>query len=459
MPDRTTQLEQSSIGRMLFVFALPAIIATSATSLYNIIDRIFIGNSVGAMGLAAMTIALPVMNLATAFGTLVGAGAAALTSIRLGERQHDKATLILGNALLLNIIISIAFTIVALIFLDPILLLFGADQATLPYARSFLQIILAGNIFTHILFGLNSIMRASGYPFKAMFSILITVACNLILAPIFIFVLKWGMRGAATATIISQFVGMCWVLAHFSRSQSRIHFQKQHIRLNLRTALAMFAIGLSPFIIHVCASLINIFINRQLDKYGYFAIATYGIIAALQSLVVTMVLGLTHGMQPIVGFNYGARHNDRVMKTYRLTLLWATVICATFFLAIECFPQQIARAFTDDPQIIAASVAALRISCAAMLVVGFQIVTSTFFQAINKAGISILLSLLRQIIFLLPFLWFLPQLLSIKGVWGSMPAADFCAAAVTAVVMAFAARKIMRQPCSSKTEISSKSTH
>ncbi len=452
MTDRATQLEQSSIGRMLFVFALPAIIATSATSVYNIIDRIFIGHAVGELGLAGMTIALPVMNLATAFGTLVGAGAAALTSIRLGERENEKATLILGNALLLNIIISIAFTVIMLLFLDPILLMFGANEVTLPYARSFLQIILAGNLFTHILFGLNSIMRASGYPFKAMFSILITVACNLILAPIFIFAFEWGMRGAATATVISQFVGMCWVLAHFSQSKSRIHFQKQFIRIHLRTALAIFAIGLSPFIIHVCASLINVFINRQLDQYGNFAIATYGIIAALQSLVVTMVLGLTHGMQPIVGFNYGARHNDRVMKTYRLTLLWATIICATFFLAIECFPQQIAHAFTDDTQMISAAVSALRISCAAMLVVGFQIVTSTFFQAINKAVVSIFLSLLRQLIFLLPFLWFLPRMLSINGVWWSMPAADFCAAAVTAVVMAFATRKLVRQSYPSKTE-------
>ena len=459
MADRTTQLEQSNIGRMLFVFALPAIIATSATSVYNIIDRIFIGHAVGELGLAGMTIALPVMNLATAFGTLVGSGAAALTSIRLGERENEKATLILGNALLLNIIISIAFTIIMLLFLDPILLMFGANVHTLPYARAFLQIILAGNLFTHILFGLNSIMRASGYPFKAMFSILITVACNLILAPLFIFAFGWGMRGAATATVISQFVGMCWVLAHFSQSKSRIHFQKQHIRLNLRTAMSMFAIGLSPFIIHVCASLINVFINRQLEQYGNFAIATYGIIAVLQSLVVTMVLGLTHGMQPIVGFNYGARHNDRVMKTYRLTLLWATIICATFFLAIECFPQQIVHAFTDDAQMINAAVSALRISCAAMLVVGFQIVTSTFFQAINKAAVSIFLSLLRQLIFLLPFLWWLPRLFAINGVWGAMPAADLCAAAVTAVVMAFATRKLVRQSYPNKIENSSKSTY
>ena len=451
MPDRTTQLEKSNIGRMLFVFALPAIVATTATSCYNIIDRMFIGNAVGPMGLAGLGITLPVMNLATAFGTLVGAGAAALVSIRMGEKQNEKAAQILGHALLLNIIISLAFTVVALIFLDPILRLFGADDLTLPYARAFLQIILAGNIFTHILFGLNSIMRASGYPVKAMLSILITVACNLILAPIFIFAFHWGIRGAATATVISQFVGMCWVLAHFFRKKSRIHFEKKCIRLNASTVWSIFAIGLSPFFIHVCTSIVTIFINRSLSTYGdNLSIAAYGIIAAIQSLIITMVLGLTHGMQPIVGYNYGAGHIDRVMKTYRLTVICATAICAAGFVVLECFPTQIARAFTDDPKVIAGTAWAMRISCAAMLVVGFQVVTSNFFQAINKAGISIFLALTRQIIFLLPFIWILPKTLSLSGVWLSMPVADVCAVVVTAAVMLYGSKKLMRTPNANK---------
>ena len=442
MDDRTQQLENGRIGPLLLTFARPAIIATAATSCYNIIDRMFIGNGVGTNALAGLGITLPVMNLSTALGTLVGAGAAALVSLRIGERRREEATRILCNALLLNIIISIAFTILMLAFLDPILLLFGADRDTLPYAREFLRIILIGNVVTHIFFGLNSVMRASGYPIKAMISVLITVFCNLILAPLFIFAFHWGIRGAALATVLSQLVGACWVIAHFCRKRSYIHFEKQEMRLHLRLAGEMFAIGLAPFFIHVCASVVTILMNWQLKTHGGTpAIASYGIVAAINSLVISMILGLTHGMQPIVGFNYGAGHRDRALQTYRLTVLCATILCALCFAAVELAPTSIASAFTDDPVLTAGTTVALRLCCAMMLTLGFQVVTSNFFQSIGKARIAIFLSLSRQIIFLLPFLWLLPPAFGVMGAWYATPAADLCACAVTAVILFVFMRK------------------
>ncbi len=436
MDDRTWQLEHGNIGKLLFTFALPAIIATTATSCYNVIDRMFIGNGVGAIALAGLGLTLPIMNLATAFGTLVGAGSGALVSIRIGEKRRADATQILCNALLLNIVISILFTIAVLTFLNPILILFGADNETLPYARDFLQIILLGNIFTHILFGLNSIMRASGYPVKAMLSVLITVVCNVILAPIFIFALHWGIRGAATATVISQFIGMCWVLAHFCRKKSYIHFEKSGMHIDLKMVRDVFAIGLSPFCIHVCTSLVTIFMNWRLKEYGgNVAIASYGIIASIQSLVITMVLGMTHGMQPIVGFNHGAKHPDRVQKTYWLTVIYATVACVLSFAAIFLFPKAITRAFTNDPDLVDVTSYAMKLCSLMMGVTGFQVVTSNFFQSIGRAKISIFLSLLRQIIFLIPSILILPLWGNLNGVWLAIPTADFFAFIVTAIVL------------------------
>ena len=436
MDKRAEELEHGDIGKLLFTYALPAIIATTASSLYNVIDRIFIGQGVGAIALAGLGLTMPVMNLATAFGTLVGAGSAALVSIRIGEGRREDATQILCNALILNIIISLLFSVIVLSFLDPILILFGADAYTLPYAKSFLQIILLGNIFTHILFGLNSIMRASGYPVKAMLSVLITVVCNVILAPFFIFMLGWGIQGAATATVISQFIGMSWVLAHFLSEESIIHFEKAQMRLEWKLIGDVFAIGLSPFFIHICTSLVAVIMNWQLIKYGgHIAIASFGIIGSIQALVVTAILGMTHGMQPIVGYNYGARQYDRAVRAYKLTVYCATAVCAIGFLAVMFIPELITRAFTSETDVIALTAPAMRFCCVMMPLVGFQVVTSNFFQSINMAKISIFLSLSRQIIFLIPCIALLPLAFGLQGAWCAMPAADLLAAGVTAAIL------------------------
>lgn len=446
MQKNTVELEHGDIGKLLLSYALPAIIATTASSLYNVIDRVFIGQGVGPLAIAGLAITFPIMNLATAFGTLVGAGAASMVSIRMGQNRRFDATRILGNALILNILIGILFSAVFLVFLDDILLLFGASNETLPYARDFMQIILCGNVITHIFFGLNSVMRASGYPLKAMISILLTVVCNVIIAPLFIFHFQWGISGAAWATVISQTIGMIWVLAHFVSKESYIHFQPAGFHLRGRIIRDIFAIGLSPFLIHACACFVAMLVNWQLKSYGGdMAIAAFGITNSILSLMVMIILGLTQGMQPIAGFNYGARQMDRVIKTLKLTVFWATGICVVGFMAIMIAPDYIARAFTKDKELIDLTAVSMRICAAFLPVIGFQVVTSNFFQSIGKAGVAIFLSLSRQIIFLIPFLLILPLFFQLNGVWMATPAADLFATGITACILVLSYKKLIKR--------------
>lgn len=444
MRTRVPNLENGSIGSLLLAYALPAIIATTASSLYNVIDRIFIGQGVGPLAIAGLAITFPLMNLSTAFGTLVGSGASAMVSIRLGEQKHEDATRFLCHALILNIIIGLLFAASVLIFLDPILYAFGASKDTIFYAREFMQIILLGNINTHILFGLNSIMRSSGYPVKAMVSVLLTVVCNLILAPIFIFVLHWGIRGAAFATVISQTIGMIWVLAHFCSVNSSVHFEKRFFGIKKRILGNIFSIGMSPFSVHVCSCLVAVLMNQQLKRYGGdVSIAAFGIINSILSLIAMIILGLTQGMQPIVGFNFGAKNRQRVFKTLQYTVNAASVVCLLGFAVIMIFPQYIARAFSTDVSLNLLTANAMR-KCAIMLpLIGMQMVCSFFFQSIGMARISIFLSLSRQIIFLIPFLIILPMFFDINGIWFATPCSDFCAALVTVAMFKAKEKRIL----------------
>lgn len=436
MNENAKYLEKENIGQLLLNYSLPAIIATTAGSLYNIIDRIFIGQGVGPYAISGLAITFPIMNLAIAFGTLVGAGAAAIVSIRMGEQRYPDATRTLGNATILNLIIGLLFSIVALIFLDPILIWFGASEHTISYAREFMQVILAGNIVSHMFFGLNNIMRASGYPTKAMISILLTVTINVILAPIFIFWFHWGIRGAALATVLSQVIGMIWVLAHFNSPKSIIHFQKASFKLKKRIVNDIFAIGLSPFLIHICAAFVAVIMNWQLTKYGGdLAIGAFGIINSIAGLIVMVIFGFTQGMQPIVGYNYGAKQMDRVFLTLKLTIFWATGISIIGFLLTLLLPEALSKAFTNDPTLLSITSIGMRLYMLAFPVVGFQIVTSNFFQSIGKAKIAIFLSLSRQLLFLIPFIVYLPTQFNLTGVWIAQPAADIFASLVTGGIL------------------------
>lgn len=437
-------LGEAPIGKLLVEYSIPAIIGMTLTSLYNIIDSIFIGHGVGALAISGLAITFPLMNLLVAFCTLVGVGGATLSSIRLGQKDKKGAEDILGNVAILCVINAIFYGGLAFIFLEPILFFFGASETTLPYARDFMQVILLGSPISYVMIGLNNIMRATGYPKKAMLSSMLTVGCNIILAPIFIFVLNWGIRGAALATICSQFIGMLWVLYHFYSPKTYIRFQRHSMRLKQHIIANIFAIGMSPFVMNVCACCIVIFINNRLLNYGGdMAIGAFGILNRIQMLFVMIVMGITMGMQPITGYNYGAQHFDRVKRTLKLGITAGCIITTLGFIIGELFPGVFVGMFTDNHELTDEATLALRIGILSFPVVGAQIVITQFFQSIGKARISIFLSLSRQLLFLLPGLAFLPPFYGVEGVWFSMPLSDALAFAVAALMLAYHYKKKM----------------
>lgn len=430
----TEDLGVKSVGKLLAQYSVPAIIASVATSLYNIIDSIFIGRGVGPMAIAGLAITFPLMNLVAAFCMLIAAGGATIVSIFLGQKNYSRATDVVNNVFTLCLIHAFLFGGLTLIFLDPILLFFGATEATISYAREFMQVILCGTPILYVFIGLNNLMRATGYPRKAMISALISVFVNLILAPIFIFVLDWGIRGAALATVCGQFSAFVWVLSHFLSKKSSIHFQRGNKWLSWTIIKRIYAIGLSPFLMNVCACVVVIFINRALLDYGgddgNLAVGAYGIINRTTMFFVMVVFGVTQGMQPILGYNMGAGHFDRVKRTLRTGIWIGVAITMVGWIVSEGFPDTISRMFTSDDLLVKISREGFRIYFIFYPVVGCQIVIQNFFQSVGRPQLSIFLSLTRQLLFLLPFLIFLPRWWGIEGVWASMAASDFLAFAV-----------------------------
>lgn len=421
-------LGSKSIGKLLLQYSIPAIIGMTLTSLYNIIDSIFIGHGVGAMAISGLAITFPFMNLVMAFCTLVAGGGATISSIRLGERNLGGATSVLGNTFMLCIINALFFGTISLIFLDDILLFFGASKATLPYARDFMQVILIGTPISYLMIGLNNVMRATGYPKKAMMTSMVTVIANVILAPIFIFHFHWGIRGAATATVLSQFIGMVWVLSHFINQKSYVHLRHDFWKMSIRIVSQIFSIGMAPFLMNLCTCTIVIVINVSLQKHGGdMAIGAYGIINRLMTLFVMTVMGLTMGLQPIIGYNYGAKKMQRVKQALRLGIICGVTITSSGFLICELFPHAVSAMFTDSNELINMAASGLRITIMLFPFVGCQIVISNFFQSIGKVKVSIFLSLSRQLVYLLPFLVILPHKYGVSGVWASMPMSDFFA--------------------------------
>ncbi len=433
------------IGKLLLQYSIPAIIAMTITSLYNIIDSIFIGHGVGAMGIAGLAITFPLMNLVVAFCTVVSAGGSTISSIRLGQKDIDGANEVLGNTLMFCLVNALVFGTISFVFLDDILLFFGASNDTLPYARDFMQVILLGTPITYTMIGLNNIMRATGYPRKAMLTSMVTVVCNIILAPIFIFQFGWGIRGAATATVISQFIGMVWVLSHFFQPTSIVRLQRGFWRIKKRIIVSILSIGMSPFLMNVCACAIVIIVNNSLQEYGGdMAIGAYGIINRLLTLYVMIVLGLTMGMQPIVGYNFGAQKHDRVKATLRLGIITGVCITSTGFIICELFPHAVSAIFTGDGTLIDLAARGVRICVAIFPLVGAQIVISNFFQSIGKAKISIFLSLTRQLLYLLPGLLIFPHYLGLDGIWACMPVSDFFAFITAVVALWLYVKKLKR---------------
>lgn len=430
------------IGKLLTQYAIPAIIAMTASSLYNMADSIFIGQGVGPLAISGLALTFPLMNLAAAFGSLVGVGASTLVSVKLGQKDFEGANKVLGNVLVLNILIGIAFTIAFILLLDPVLYFFGASENTIGYARDYMQVILLGNVVTHLYLGLNAVLRSSGFPKLAMYATLSSVVINCILNPIFIFGFDWGIKGSAWATVISQVISLGGQLIHFSNPKQLLHFKKGIYKLKAEVVKGILYIGMSPFLMNLCSCLIVILMNRGLKEYGGdMAIGAYGIVNRIVFLFIMIIMGFNQGMQPIAGYNFGAKHYNRVTEVTKVTMFWAIGVASLGFLLCQLFPSVIVRMFTTDQELIDAAVFGLHIVFGVFPIVGFQMVATNFFLSIGMSKKAIFLSLTRQMLFLIPCLLILPRFWGTWGVWISIPIADTTATIVTAIVLANQFRK------------------
>lgn len=442
----TLELGTKPVGKLLAQYALPAIVAMTASSLYNMIDSIFIGQGVGPLAISGLAITFPLQNLMAAFGAGVGVGAATCISVKLGQRDYNTAQHIFGNNFSLNLVIGVTFSIITLLFLNPILRFFGASDNTLPYAREYMLVILTGNVITQLFFGMNAVLRAASKPRHAMVATIATVVLNVILAPIFIWPMHMGIQGAALATVISQAVVLAWQLKLFCNKNELLHFKRGTYRFNATIVKNILGIGMSPFAMNVCACVVVIFINTGLAKYGGdMAVGAYGIANKVAFTFIMINMGLNQGMLPIAGYNYGAQNFTRLLRVLRIAVITGVLITTTGFVIAHVIPYQCARLFTTDQTLINISIRAIQINMLAFPLVGFQMVITGFFQSIGKAKISMFLSLSRQMLFLLPLLIVLPPILGVDGIWCSLPTADTISAILAGVMMVIYMRKFKKQ--------------
>lgn len=432
------ELGTKSIGSLLKQYAVPGIIAMTATSLYNMVDSIYIGHlpEVGAYALSALGICNPIMNLGAAIGTLVGVGASTVISILLGQKNYRNAQKVLSNEITLNLILGSIFTLLVLLWEEPILYFFGASEVTMPFAKQYLTVIIAGGVVSHMYFGLNSLIRASGSPKTAMGLTLFTVITNAVLDPIFIFALRMGVQGAAVATVLAQFLALSFTFWYFSRKDRLVHFGDRILEIDWKIAKTSLAIGLGPFLMNSAACIVNLFINQQLRRYGGdLAIGAYGVANRISFFFLMIVFGFNQGMQPIAGYNYGARQYSRVRKVYLLTAAWATAVCVFGFVISELFPRAAVSIFTEDPTLLDHGARGLRIMNLAFVLVGMQMVSTNFFQCLGMVNRSIFLSLTRQLLFLVPLIYLLPRWFEVRGVWYSFAISDFLAFLITGIMI------------------------
>lgn len=434
--EATLALGTQPVGRLLWQYALPGVIAMTASSLYNMVDSIFIGHGVGSMALAALGISFPLMNIGAAFGAAVGVGGATLMSLRLGQRQYEKANHVLGNMVALNIIMGLLVGIVSIIFLDPILTFFGASEQTLPHAHDYMFILLVGNVITHLYLGLNAALRSASKPRAAMIATIVTVALNTILDPIFIWPLHMGIKGAAIATVLAQLIVLCWQLWQFSRQKELLHLEWRFLRPARAIVKDIVSIGISPFSMQLTGCVVAIFMNNALMTYGGdLAVGAYSIANRLGFIFFMVIMGICQGFQPIAGYNYGARNMDRVKSVLRLTISASVIAMTVGWVVGELLPGPCTRLFTDDEGLIAISIRGIRINMLVFPVIGYQAVVTNFFQTIGKVRISIFMSLSRQLLFLLPMLMLFSSMWGLDGVWASLPASDFLAFVVAVIIM------------------------
>lgn len=441
-------LAEKPVGALLMQYAIPAIVAMAASSVYNIIDGIFIGQGVGPEAIMGLALTGPMMSLTAAFGAMVGVGAATLMSVKLGQKDYTTAQKILGNLVIMNLTLGIVLGAIFLCFINPILRFFGASDVTLPYAREFMSIILVGNVVTHMYLGLNAMLRSTNRPQKAMYATFGTVILNCVLAPIFIFVLNWGIRGAATATILAQLMMLMWQLRLFSNKSDLIHLSRKNIKLDLRLVRESLLVGLPQFLINLCACLVAAMMTRSLTTYGGdVAVGSFGICNRLILFIVMVVIGLNQGMQPIAGYNFGAKRYDRVLGVLKRALCFGTMITMMGFIIGIFFPTPFVTLFAkDSPELI--KMASHALSCMVMMfpIVGIQIVSTAFFQSIGYAPKSIFLSLTRQLIFLVPAIFILPHVYSdpLEGLWHAAPVADGLASILAITLLTLQVKKFKK---------------
>lgn len=448
------ELGEKPVGRLLLSYAIPAIIAMAASSVYNIIDGIFVGQGVGPAAIMGLALCAPVMSLTAAFGAMVGVGGATLMSVRLGQKDFRAAQDILGNVVLMNIIMGLSLGIGLQLVLAPILRFFGASDYTIGPAYEFMTIILTGNVVTHLYFGLNALLRSTNRPKMAMYATFGTVGFNCLLAPLFIFVFHWGIRGAAAATVCSQFIMLLWQLKLFSDRNNVVHLKKNIMHLKWRIVKSSLTIGLPQFLINLCACLVAIVITRsmtyfgsQTDMGGDVAVGAYGIQNRLILFVVMAVIGLNQGMQPIAGYNYGAKKYDRLLQVLRYAIFYATIFTTIGWAVCLIFATPLVTLFAKgSPELIAEAARGLRINICTFPLVGMQIIVTAFFQSIGMAGKSIFLSLSRQLLFLLPLLLILPYVFPnpVDGVWAALPISDTIAFVISLVMLIYQIRKFKR---------------
>ncbi|MGI6066013.1 MAG: MATE family efflux transporter [Bacillota bacterium] len=423
--------------KLLIGFSIPAIVGMLVQAMYNVISRVFIGNSVGSLGIAGITVAFPAMMVQLAFGFMVGMGATTLVSIRLGQKRKEEAEEIIGTALILLIIISLLITFIGITFIDPLLRLFGASEQVLPYAKDYLGIVLYGTVIALLGFGMNNFLRAEGNPKKAMVTMLIGSFSNIILSPIFISVLGWGMKGAAIATVISQSISATWIVTHFALGKGELKIRRKNLHLNPALVWKIMYFGLSPFTIQIAQSLLAALMNTSLKTYGGdLAISGMGIVTTLVTLIIMPIIGINTGVQPLIGYNFGAKKYDRVQKFLKYSIIVATALSTFGFIITRIFPTELIALFNSkDSELIAFGSRALLIFLIFLPIVGFQIVGSGYFQAIGKPIHAMFLSLSRQVLIFIPALLILPKFFGLDGVIASGPVADLMSTIVTGIFL------------------------
>lgn len=445
--ERTKLLENEAIGKLLLKFSIPAIVGMLVNALYNIVDRIFIGRGVGQLAIGGLYIAFPINLITMAFSMLIGIGGNSLSSIRLGEKKKEEAEQIIGNSLTSLLIIGIILSIFGFIFLKPLLIAFGASENILPYSYNYMKIILIGVPVQVIGFGLNNFIRGEGNPKIAMGTVLIGAITNIILDPIFIFALDMGVQGAALATIIAQAISCTWVLAYFFSGNSLLKIRKKNLKLRKEILKQIVSIGFAPFGRQIGASMVTVILNNSLKIYGGdIANASMGVIHSISTLMIMPIFGINQGSQPIIGFNYGAKQYNRVKKALTLAILSATIIVTIGFIVTQFFPETLIKLFIGDEkdlsEILKVGTIGLRIYLAALPIIGFQIVSSNYFQATGKPKYAMVLSLSRQVLILIPALLILPKLFGLTGVWLAAPTSDTISSIITGTLLAKDIKKL-----------------